>query len=56
MTATKRKPCDRWNEKRCTEPYTWDDGVPYCDSCGLYRWSVHMQEQVKTASKPKRKR
>lgn len=25
----------------CTQPFNWDDGVPYCDTCGLYRQSVH---------------
>lgn len=27
-------------EKNCREPYHWEDGVPYCDTCGLFRASV----------------
>lgn len=27
-------------ERQCQEPYHWDDGVPYCDTCGLFRASV----------------
>lgn len=30
-------------EAACGEPYTWDDGVPYCDTCGLFRGSVAMK-------------
>lgn len=25
------------NDEICTEPFSWDDGVPYCDTCGMYR-------------------
>lgn len=21
----------------CSEPFNWDDGVPYCDFCGMFR-------------------
>jgi len=28
-------------EEACTEPFHWDDGVPYCDTCGLYRSNKH---------------
>lgn len=27
----------------CAQPYNWDDGVPYCDTCGLYRDTIAMQ-------------
>lgn len=33
-------PIDPERERRCQEPYHWDDGVPYCDTCGLFRASV----------------
>lgn len=26
-------------ERLCDQPYTFDDGVPYCDTCGLFRAS-----------------
>jgi hypothetical protein len=31
-------------EAQCREPWHWDDGVPYCDSCGLYRDTIMRQE------------
>ncbi|HET8636737.1 MAG TPA: hypothetical protein VFL96_07800 [Acidobacteriaceae bacterium] len=37
-------PIEPEREKNCTEPYHWDDGVPYCDTCGLYRNTIHRQE------------
>ena len=27
-------------EANCREPWHWDEGVPYCDTCGLFRDSV----------------
>lgn len=32
-------------EAACREPYHWDDGVPYCDKCGLFRSSVRATPQ-----------
>jgi hypothetical protein len=34
-------------EKQCREPYHWDDGVPYCDTCGLYRDTIALQESTR---------
>lgn len=36
-------PIDPERERNCREPYTWDDGVPYCDTCGLYRSTRHAE-------------
>lgn len=33
-------PVDWRREAECRQGYHWDDGVPYCDTCGLYRGSV----------------
>ena len=33
-------PVDWKREAECRQGYHWDDGVPYCDTCGLYRDSV----------------
>jgi hypothetical protein len=33
---------DRWGaESACLQPHHWDDGVPYCTTCGLYKQTVH---------------
>lgn len=32
-------PIDEQREANCQEPYHFDDGVPYCDTCGLFRAS-----------------
>lgn len=38
--CAKRSDC--WEaEKICQQPHHWDDGIPYCDVCGLYRQAVH---------------
>lgn len=34
-------PIDPECEAACAEPFHWDDGVPYCNTCGLYRNSKH---------------
>ena len=26
-------------ERNCPQPWHWDDGVPYCDVCGVFRQS-----------------
>lgn len=38
-------PVDPGREAKCCEPYHWDDGVPYCDTCGLYRNTIHREEK-----------
>lgn len=38
---TRPNPCKPDRERSCAEPFTWNDGVPYCDKCGLYRSSIH---------------
>lgn len=30
-------------ERQCTEPFHWDDGVPYCNTCGLFRATIAIQ-------------
>src|SRR5581483_4011630 len=35
-----------WLEARCQEPYHWDDGIPYCDTCGMFRWSHNRSRLV----------
>jgi hypothetical protein len=35
-------------EQRCREPYHWDDGVPYCDTCGMYRNTIALQERLRS--------
>lgn len=35
-------------EKSCQEPWHMDDGVPYCDKCGIYRNAIHIQERRKS--------
>lgn len=30
-------------EASCREPWHWDDGVPYCDTCGLFRDTIARQ-------------
>jgi hypothetical protein len=41
-------PIDPSKEQQCTEPFHWDDGVPYCDICGYYRASKHyLIEQIR---------
>ncbi len=32
--------------ERCTWPFHWDDGRPYCDECGFYRSDVARRERV----------
>ena len=32
--------CNSEAEKRCTQPFHWDDGVPYCNTCGFFRATV----------------
>lgn len=27
-------------EEQCGEPYQWEEGAPYCDTCGLFRDSI----------------
>jgi len=34
-------PCNENAERSCRETFNWDDGVPYCDKCGLFRASHH---------------
>lgn len=35
------QPCNAGAERGCLETFHWDDGVPYCDTCGLFRASRH---------------
>lgn len=35
--ASRRGQCVDGEPNTCTQPVNWDDGVPYCDTCGLYR-------------------
>lgn len=30
-------------EKGCHEPWHWDDGIPYCDVCGMFRATIARQ-------------
>lgn len=39
-------PIDPEREAACAEPFHWDDGVPYCDTCGLYRNSKHRGQRT----------
>ena len=34
-------------EANCREPWHWDDGVPYCDTCGMFRDTVARQEAAR---------
>src|SRR6185295_12913628 len=37
---------------KCTEPFSWDDGVPYCDTCGIFRNKVaHDDHQARTKTR-----
>lgn len=42
-------------EAECRQPYTWDEGVPYCDRCGLYRNTVHREALEQARSTKRRK-
>lgn len=47
--ATKK---DHWGaERTCQQPHHWDDGVPYCDTCGLYRHTIHCAGRAALAAK-----
>jgi hypothetical protein len=38
---------DSWAcEAQCQEPHHVDDGVPYCDKCGLYRQTIARQRSA----------
>ena len=39
--ACNSAPFDSSLEASCTQPFNIDDGVPYCDVCGMYRSSKH---------------
>jgi hypothetical protein len=32
-------------ERFCQEPFHWDDGVPYCNTCGLFRATIAIRER-----------
>lgn len=36
--------CNGETERSCTQPWHMDDGVPYCDTCGMYRNTIALQE------------
>ena len=38
--------CSWEAEKNCRSEYHWEDGVPYCDECGLFRQSVAAQKDL----------
>ena len=38
-------------EANCREPWHWDDGVPYCDTCGLFRDTIARQGRRAATSK-----
>jgi hypothetical protein len=46
--------CNSETEKNCTQQWTMDDGVPYCDTCGYYRNTVH-RKQLEAERQRKRK-
>lgn len=37
--ARKARKCSAPDEASCAEPFNWDDNVPYCDTCGVFRQS-----------------
>lgn len=39
-------------EPSCCESWHMDDGVPYCDKCGIYRNAIHIQERRKSWRNP----
>lgn len=44
--------CSWDGERNCPAEWHWDDGVPYCDRCGLYRQSIHRQMKAINDAKP----
>jgi hypothetical protein len=42
-------PIDPARERDCRAPWYWDDGVPYCEICGLFRATVASGEHARLA-------
>lgn len=47
--AAKSGQCVGGEPNTCTQPFNWDDGVPYCDTCGLYRDKIAQNARKRRA-------
>lgn len=52
VDGAKTPTCQPPYGENCTEPFNWDDGVPYCDTCGRFR-SNEAHHRVAKAPKTK---